>query len=95
MKSILTTAFFFMCGIAVMAQSQQPQYVHIAKTYRYRVYLNDKKNNGFSEKHPEQFLSPKAIDRRKKFKLKIDKHDLPVSAAYLNQLNQHLSLIHI
>lgn len=89
MKSILTTAFFFMCGIAVMAQSQQPQYVHIAKTYRYRVYLNDKKNNGFSEKHPEQFLSPKAIDRRKKFKLKIDKHDLPVSAAYLNQLNQH------
>ncbi len=54
--------------------------------YKYRVTLRDKKNNEYSVKHPEAFLSQKAIERRKKQKLKIDKTDLPVSRKYIDMI---------
>lgn len=56
--------------------------------YRYRVTLRDKKGSPFSVKHPEQFLSPKAIERRKKFNLRVDDYDLPISPKYLTGLRQ-------
>lgn len=54
--------------------------------YKYRVYLKDKKHSEYSVRHPEAFLSDKAIERRKRQGLKIDKTDLPVCAAYLQEI---------
>ena len=56
--------------------------------YRYRVSLADKKNNPYTLRHPEAFLSQKALDRRAKYKIKVDKYDLPVTPAYLDGLRQ-------
>lgn len=54
------------------------------RRYRYRVYLADKQQNDYSVKHPERFLSPKALARRARFNLKVDAYDLPVSPKYLD-----------
>lgn len=61
------------------AAKQEPVYVKVPKTYRYRVAFTDKKNNIYSLKRPEEFLSPKALERRRKYGIKVDKHDLPVT----------------
>jgi len=61
-------------------------YVKVEKRYRFRVSLTDKKNNPYSLKKPEAFLSPKSIERRKRYGLKFDRHDLPVTPAYVDAL---------
>lgn len=86
MKKILTLLLLSFCAAA--GAQNHIERVPVAKTYKYRVYLADKKDCGFSVKKPEQFLSQKAIDRRKKFGLKVDRHDLPVTPAYLTTLRQ-------
>lgn len=58
------------------------------KTYRYRVVFADKRNCGFSTKHPEAFLSPKAIERRNRYGIKADEHDLPLTPAYVESVRQ-------
>ncbi len=68
------------------ATAQDVTYKAIPKSYKYRVTFTDKKNCGFSVKKPEQFLSPKAVERRKKFGLKVDEHDLPLTAKYVDFL---------
>lgn len=45
-------------------------YRHVPKTFRYRVSLNDKAGTSYSLKHPEKFLSEKALERRKRYRLK-------------------------
>lgn len=64
----------------------KPTYVKLPKTYRFRISLTDKKNCGYSVKHPEKFLSPAAIARRKRFGLKVDSHDLPLTSAYVAEI---------
>lgn len=54
--------------------------------YRYRVSLTDKQTTAYSLAHPEQFLSPKALERRARQKLPVDSTDLPVSSVYLKQI---------
>lgn len=70
---IATTGF-----AQIFTSTTQPE-----KTYKYRVYLHDKADCGYSVENPEAFLSQKAIERRKKFNLAVDEHDLPVSANYI------------
>lgn len=62
------------------------KYEKVEKEYKYRVTFTDKKDCGFSTKHPEAFLSEKAIARRKRYGLKVDEHDLPITPAYLDRL---------
>lgn len=54
------------------------------QTFVYRYYLRDKQGCGFSVDHPSRFLSPKAIERRKRQRLRIDSTDLPVSRKYVD-----------
>lgn len=61
-------------------------YVKVDKQYRFRVSLTDKKNNPYSLKKPEAFLSKKSLDRRKRYGLKLDAHDLPVTPSYVEAL---------
>lgn len=50
--------------------------------YKFRVYLKDKGNTAYSTDNPGNFLSGRAIDRKKKEKVEIDESDLPISSDY-------------
>lgn len=58
------------------------------KQFMYRVYLKDKQGCGFSLKHPERFLSQRALERRRRQHLEVDSTDLPLSPRYVHALNQ-------
>lgn len=65
------------------------RFVHFdTPLYKYRVYLTDKKGTPYSVRQPEKFLSQKSIDRRKRLKLKVDEHDLPLTPAYVDGLRE-------
>lgn len=90
----------FLCALlvtAAAAQNIESAYRRPEKAYRYRVYLTDKdeKNNFYSLRRPEKFLSAKALERRKRFRIKVDEHDLPVSQIYLDYFrNQGFRVLH-
>jgi len=73
-------------GVNGMLEDEKEQYFYPTKKYRYRVTLTDKKNNPFSVKRPEEFLSQKAIERRKRLGLKVDKYDLPITPSYVEAI---------
>lgn len=52
----------------------------------YWIQLTDKTNNNYELSQPEQFLSPKALQRRDNQNIEIDSKDLPVSDYYLDSL---------
>ena len=52
----------------------------------YAVYFKDKADSPYSIDKPEEFLSQKAIERRKKFNISINKQDLPVNQVYVQEL---------
>ncbi|SES73919.1 S8 family serine peptidase [Prevotella sp. kh1p2] len=54
----------------------------------YRIYLKDKKGTPCSLRHPEQFLSERALQRRSHQGLEVDETDLPVSPVYLSALRE-------
>lgn len=72
------------CANAAVVDSLKRDTVY---TYKYRVTLKDKDKSAFSVRHPEEFLSQRAIERRRKQKLKIDKTDLPVNANYVSGIS--------
>lgn len=76
--------------LSLQAQTADAEVVDsVAPTlYRYRVSFTDKRDCGFSVKHPEAFLSQKSINRRKRYGLKVDEHDLPLTPRYLQALRQ-------
>jgi subtilisin family serine protease len=54
--------------------------------YKFRLTLKDKGKTSYSIDKPEKFLSPKAIERRKKQDIKIDATDIPISQDYINAI---------
>lgn len=50
------------------------------------VYFNDKSGNGFEISEPGLFLSERSINRRAMQGLGVDRHDLPVTASYLQEI---------
>jgi serine protease AprX len=50
---------------------------------RYRIDFTDKKGTLFSIANPSQFLSPRAIERRRKYGIPINLDDLPIAERYL------------
>jgi len=57
-----------------------------ANGYKLRIVLNDKGNSKFNINQPEQFLSAKSISRRKNQNIPVDALDLPISIAYLKEI---------
>lgn len=57
------------------------------RTYLFRVTLKDKQGTPYSLSRPQEFLSEKAISRRKKQNIGVDSTDLPVNPAYINEIN--------
>ena len=56
----------------------------------YRLYLRDKdlQHTPFSVNRPEQFLSVRSIERRKRQGLPVDVTDLPIAPAYLDSVSR-------
>ncbi|MHA8051921.1 S8 family serine peptidase [Aquirufa sp. OSTEICH-129A] len=55
-------------------------------SYRYLILFKDKAKSPFSLSQPEKFLSPRAIERRKKHQVALTEQDLPVNPEYLLQV---------
>ena len=72
-------------SLNAQGQSPLPEAADAAEPrYKFRIYLHDKQGSPFSLKHPEAFLSAKALERRKRQGLKIDRTDLPLSPTYVD-----------
>ncbi|HCO66345.1 MAG TPA: serine protease [Dysgonomonas sp.] len=54
--------------------------------YKFRVQLKDKGGGSYSIEKPEEFLSKRAIERRKRQNIKIDTSDLPISGKYIETI---------
>ena len=92
MKRIITAALCMLIALGASATQRDQAFTPF---YKYRVYLKDKKDCGFSVKHPEEFLSQRTIERRKRQGIKINESDLPVSRKYLNEVeNCGVELLH-
>ncbi|MCS2420050.1 S8 family serine peptidase [Bacteroides fragilis] len=76
MKKLALIALAF---VALEASAQQD-------TLKYRISLKDKVATTYSLKHPEKFLSEKAIARRQRQQLPIDSTDLPVCRQYVDAI---------
>ena len=79
MKSLLTTCVMVLCSLSATAQASYHRTAFPGGRYQvYRVALQDKRGTDYSLKHPERFLSQKALDRRSKQRLAVDSTDLPI-----------------
>ena len=54
----------------------------------YLVNFTDKNNSEYSADKPEKFLSQSSIERRRRYNIPIDSHDLPVSQVYIDSLKR-------
>lgn len=79
MKSIFISSIFFFF-LTLVAQAQPSEY------YKFAVFFKDKANSPYSISRPEEFLSPKALERRAKSKVAVTESDLPVSPTYIQQV---------
>ncbi len=87
MRTILATFAAMLCVLCATAQSNNRRIAFPGGKYQiYRVTLQDKRGGDHSLKHPERFLSKRALDRRSKQQLAVDSTDLPVSRKYLKRL---------
>ncbi|MCL1934446.1 MAG: S8 family peptidase [Candidatus Azobacteroides sp.] len=76
-------SFFLPFVLLFFADSLQSQ-----ETKMYRLYLKDKGNPSFSPAKPDDFLSLKSIERRKRQNLSVDDFDLPLDIAYLEAITE-------
>jgi serine protease AprX len=61
-------------------------YYSEAQQKKYFIYFTDKNNSPFTVTNPNQFLSPRAIQRRTKQAIAITARDLPANQAYVDSL---------
>ncbi|MCP4439521.1 MAG: S8 family serine peptidase [Aureispira sp.] len=50
------------------------------------VSFKDKKDSPYSIFHPQEYLSPRALERRQKYGITIDETDLPISPSYVESV---------
>lgn len=56
--------------------------------FKFRLILRDKGTSGFSVNKPEEFLSSKSIERRRKQNLSVNETDLPISTDYIKEIEK-------
>ena len=59
------------------------------QSFRFRVYLRDKGDSGYSLDRPERFLTKESIERRNRQGISVSESDLPIAQAYLDTLAAH------
>ena len=55
---------------------------------KYRICLKDKAATEYSLQRPEEFLSEKALERRRRQRLEVDSTDLPVCRRYVDEIRR-------
>lgn len=73
-------SFFLLLMMAV------PQCIQAQSPAKYWIRFKDKAGTPYSVQHPEEFLSPRAIELRQKHGIAIDETDLPVNPDYIRQV---------
>ena len=77
----------FVAGVAVRGEGPQRKVRYKGgKSYMYRLTLIDKQGTPFSLSRPEDYLSPRAIERRRRQGIDVDSTDLPLSPLYLEEI---------
>jgi hypothetical protein len=61
---------------------------------KYWVQFTDKKDTPYSIFRPQEFLSPRAVERRQRLGIEIDEMDLPVSPKYIKELKKNGATIY-
>jgi len=74
---VCSIVFYFLCFGSV-AYGQNPNC--------YRINFSDKTDSPYSINRPEEFLSQRAIDKRKRFNIPITEQDLPVNPHYIDSI---------
>lgn len=77
MKKVTLLCTLFISASALLAQDYN---------YKFRLTLKDKGQTPYTIDKPEEFLSPKAIERRHRQGFAIDTSDLPISSEYLKAI---------
>ncbi len=62
--------------------------VHSQEVYKFWVQLHDKAGSTYTLDAPQDYLGPRALERRQRQALALDSLDLPVSQAYLQAFRQ-------
>lgn len=83
MRGLIVFSLFILWSSSIFAQNLE----------RIWVEFKDKKDCGFSIEKPEEFLSPRALERRNKQQILIDQSDLPVSPTYVKTLKEEVNQI--
>lgn len=82
MRKLVLLVFALNIYLEVFAQFTQ------SDTLKYRIRLKDKAATEYSLQKPEEYLSKKSIERRKKQGLTIDSTDLPVCKKYVDAIRK-------
>ncbi len=78
-KIIVISILLVYTGFYAFSQTEvKPNY--------YAVYFRDKANNSYSIDKPQDFLSARALQRRKKYHIVVTSQDLPVNKIYIEKL---------
>lgn len=67
---------------SIISQAQKKDYNHHNHSLHW-VELTDKDNTPYSIFRPQEFLSPRALERRQTMGITIDEQDLPITPAYI------------
>lgn len=94
MKSFTSTLWAALCLMFPMGAAAD-NYIHFKTptTYKFRVTFADKKQTPYSISRPEEFLSAKSLERRKRMNLSVDEYDLPITPDYLKAVQQYGRLV--
>lgn len=84
MKKILLAVLFAVCALTAQAKKTHAP----SDDCIYRVTLTDKHGTTGRLNRPQEFLSRKALDRRKRQGLRVDSTDLPVSILYIDKVKE-------
>ena len=83
MRRWLNVFLFLLSATMLMARGTDRVKYPGGKSYMFRIELKDKNGTDYSLDRPEQFLSQRAIERRKRQNLVLDSTDLPLNARYV------------
>lgn len=62
--------------------------IYVEYEYQFRLTLKDKNTSRYSINKPEEFLSNRAIERRKKHNIPISETDIPISSDYIKEIEK-------
>ncbi len=81
-KLLFSTLFIFFLVVAYASQKSD-----FTPYYKYRIWLKDKGDNvAHWLRHPEKYLSERALERRLRQGFEVDVTDVPINSKYIKQI---------